>query len=212
MPAPWSEGFRLRVKGKIHNQDCIQVMHFATNLAIHDPQTLNAFLQQLCTHMLGCITDELLGGVTSDYTIEGVEAVRIHPTLSDPQFVAAGAQNQGTLGTTNVSFAATQIEIRTGVKGRSGRGRNYWPPPSDNEMTQSSINTGGQAAFIAFAACVLGKFIGIGKSTPFSLGVFSRKKVNNVVQPFDDAFSEAISYSLVPLIAKMGSRKVGRGS
>ena len=212
MPAPWSAGFRVRVIGKLQGQDCIQVLHFATNQVINDPAALNQLLQQLCAAMLGCLTDELLNAVTADYTLLGVEGTQIHPTLSDPVFESANAGAVGFLPATSVSFAAALIQIRTGTGGKSGRGRNYWPPPGEAQITNSTIDLAARDPFLAFIVCVANKFFSANPTTPFRLGVLSRKKVDNNPQPFDQAFRLATSMILVPEISVMSSRKVGSGS
>lgn len=212
MAAPWSAGFRLRVIGKLQGQDCIQVLHFATNTIINDPQQLNQLLQQLCQHMLECIADNLLNAVTGDYTNLGVEGVQIYPTLSDPVFAAADAGAAGIQPATSVSFSAALIQVRTGTGGKSGRGRNFWPPPGEDKITNSTIDLTATNPFVAFTVCVANKFFAPAKTTEFTLGVLSRKKVNNAPQPFDTAFRAATQMQLVRELAVMSSRKVGSGS
>jgi hypothetical protein len=212
MAAPWTGGARIRILGKLHGQDTVNVLHFATNTVINDNTARDALILQLMVAVLACVTDQLLDGVTSDWSLQGVEGTPIHPVLGDPQFDGTGAGSEGNLGATSASFIATLVTIRTGLGGRSHRGRFFLPPPGELNTANSIFDAGTVAQIQAFLACLAGKFIGAGATEPWRLGVLSRKKINDVVQPFDNAFTEATSLTVTNLAAIMGSRKVGRGS
>jgi hypothetical protein len=63
----------------------------------------------------------------------------------------------------------------------------------------------------AFLNCVAGKFIGAGATEQWRLGVLSRETLKGGGN-FDAAFTEAISLVPSNVVAKMGSRKIGKGS
>lgn len=212
MPAPWSSGAKLRIVGKLHGQDCINVLHFATNTQINDPTELNQRLQQLVTAMLECLVQLLPAAVTQDYTLSYVEAMQIHPTAGDVIQQAPAQPVVGQLGPTSVSFAASLVQVRTGFSSRTKRGRIFLPPVGEAQMTNSLIDAAGIDPITAFLVCVAGKFLTNNASSIWRMGVLSRKKVNNAAPAFNDAFTEALTLLPSNVVAKMGSRKVGHGS
>jgi len=214
MPAPWVQGARVRILGRIQGQDYVNVLHFATNTQINDPQQLATLLVQLATAILACLHDNLLNAVTQDFTLTGVEAQSIFPQPSDPIFVAEAAPGVGQQSPASTSFEASQINIRTGVGGRKGRGRNFWPPVGENQTNDSTIGALAVESFQDMITCIVGKFVGAGATEVWRLGVLSRKDMGTppVAGNFNAAFREAISMDLVTNVALMGSRKKGRGN
>lgn len=212
MPAPWTQGARVRILGRLHQQLTVNVLHFATNTQINDPVARDLLILQLLAQVLACVTDQLLAGVTSDWTFTGIEGTAIAPVLSDPQFSAAPADSVGTLGPTSASFISTLCTIRTGLGGRTHRGRFFLPPAGEANTANSVLDNGTVDQIQAFLTCLIGKFVGAGASTPWRIGVLSRKLLANNPANFDTAFTEATNLTVTDLCAIMGSRKVGRGA
>lgn len=212
MAAPWTQGARVRLLGKLHGQDTVNVLHFATNTVILDNPQRDLLILQLMAALLACVTDQLLAAVTSDWTFTGVEGTAIAPVLGDPQFSAAPADMVGTLGPTSASFIASLVTIRTGLGGKTHRGRFFLPPAGEANTNESLLDAGTLAQLQQFLACLIGKFVGAGASTPWRIGVLSRKLLANSAVNFDVAFTEATSLTASNVAAIMGSRKVGRGS
>lgn len=211
MAAPWTAGAQVRIVGKIHGQDCINVLHFATNQQINDPGAADALILTLLVAVLQCVTEQLMNGVTSDYTLTAVEGHRIAPVVQDPLSQIPAQATAGVRTPTSVSFTSSLVQIRTGGGGRSGRGRMFLPPAGEGETTNSALDAGVISDLTDFIACLAGKFIGAGATTPWRLGVLSRKIMANNPANFDTAFREAVSLVPIPTVAKMGSRKVGHG-
>jgi hypothetical protein len=213
MAAPWAQGALVRVLGKLQGQEYVNVLHFATNTQINDPQELATLLTALATAILACLVENLLPAVTSDFTLEGVEARTIFPTPSDPILVAAGANSVGALSPASTSFEATLIEIRTGIGGRKGRGRNFWPPAGENQTTNSLLEQSAVDNFQAMITCIVGKFVGAGATEDWRLGVLSRKDMGTppVAGNFNAAFREALSMNVKREVSMMESRKKGSG-
>jgi hypothetical protein len=211
MAAPWASGAKMRLIGRLHGQDCINVLHFATNTVINDPTQLAQLLTQLAIAMIACAIDNLMNATTEDYQLLKVECIQIHPTKGDvieqvPQQVV-----KGLLSPASHSFAASLVQIRTGLGGRTHRGRFFLPPVGEAETTNSLITDGAMASITAFLNCVAGKFIGAGATEPWRLGVLSTKTLK-ATNSFDQAFTEALNLVPTNVVARMGSRKVGKGS
>lgn len=212
MAAPWVAGAQGRIIGEIHGQQTVNVMHFATNDQIADEGALDTILLQLASAMLDCVITVLLPGVTQDWKAIRCDAKRIYPAVSDPIVATADAGAVGELGVTSVSFAASLVNIRTGGGGKTGRGKMFLPPPGEAQVTQSAIDPGTLTLITAYLACVAGKFMGANPTTPWHLGVLSRKVLGGVGGNFDNAFRPATSLNPVADLAVIRSRRKGHGA
>jgi len=212
MAAPWSRGALGRIIGKLQGQDCINVFTFATNTVVNDPPAIDTLLLQIAEGLLDCAVTTLLPAVTSDYTLVACDARLIYPAPGDPVIATAVAGSVGTSGPTNVSFASSLMNIRTGTGGRSGRGRKFLPPPGDDAITNSVLDPDTMVQLANFGLCLAGKFMNINKTTDWQLGVLSRKIAGANNAAFDNGFRIATQLSAVQEVALMSSRKVGRGA
>jgi len=211
MAAPWAGGAELRIVGRIHGQITNNVLHFATNQAINDPQSRDQLIIALLTAMLVCVTEQLLPAVSADWAVDHIEARYIAPTPLEPHVVLPSGNTHGEKSAASTSFESTLIEVRTGVGGRSGRGRNFWPPVGESDTTNSLLSDGAFAELSNFILCVAGKFIGAGATEQWRLGVLSRKKLKAAGGTFDTAFTEAETLIAKHEVAMQGRRKLGRG-
>jgi len=211
MPKPYAFHAQVRIKGSLHGQQTINVLNFATNTQINDPLDLPAFFKQLADDVSSCVQTALLPGVTVDWSFLGCDVRQTAPVVGDVVDGTAPAEVVGALSATSVSFAASLMQIQTGGGGKSGRGRLFLPPPGEAEIESSSMSAPAQQALLNFAFCLVGKFIN-NATTPWRLGVLSRKKVNNVLPAIDDRFREATNLVVKPDLASIRSRKKGHGS
>lgn len=211
MAAPWVAGAQARIIGTIHGQQTVNVMNFATNDSIADEGALDTILLALAQALLDCVVDTLLPAVSIDWTAVRCDAKRIYPAPSDPIIATAPGGSVGELGVTSVSFAASLVNIRTGGGGRQGRGRVFLPPPGEAQIASSAIDGPTLVLIAAFLTCVAGKFMGADPTTPWHLGVLSRKHLAGTLGTFDNSFRPATSLNPVANVAVMGSRKIGHG-
>jgi hypothetical protein len=211
MAAPWAAGAEVRIVGQIHGQTTNNVLHFATNTQINDPIQRDALILALLTAMLACVTEQLVTGVTSDWTLDHLEGRSLFPTVGDPIIKPPDAPTQGQLSPASVSFASSLISIKTGLGGRKGRGRIFLPPPGEGETTGSVSAQSVFTELQAFINCVVGKFIGQSASEQWRLGVLSRKDLAGSVNNFNTAFREATTLVPQRTLAVMSRRRIGRG-
>lgn len=211
MPAPWAAHAQIRILGRLHGQQTVNVLNFATNTVVNDDLTGLALLKQLANDIKACVEETLVLAVTSDWKFEGIDARKTAPTVGDAVFGDTPNDIEGALSPTSVSFAASLVQIRTGGGGKSGRGKIFLPPPGEAQISASAMDANTNNLLVNFCVCLAGKFID-NASTPWRLGVLSRKKVNNVLPPIDNRFREAVTLTPVSQMASMRSRKVGNGS
>lgn len=202
----------LRVVGSLQGQSCVNVWHVGSSEVFVDFDTWQAALLALAQAMLECAVEQLLPGVTSDYRLVRCEAKMLYPTVTDYFIATASPADVGELGPTSVSFVSTQVNLRSGRDGKRGRGKKFLPPPGEANITNSLLDEPTLTQIAAFLACVAAKFIGSGATEPWRIGVLSRKDFNGVFANYPTAFKELVSMNPVAAVAKMGSRKVGKGS
>lgn len=202
---------RARIKGKIHGQEYVNVLHFGTNENPADFAALQLLLLALGNAILQCAISQLLGATSSDFTLEEVDVQQIFPELTDPVIAAAPAGSVGLRGTINVSFESVMMRLKTGHGGKSKRGRNFLPPPGDADVVNSLLIAGdAQNFYSGFVACMAGKFIGPSATEDFRLGVLSRK-ILQTTGDFHQAFTEGAQLAIEQTMSSMNSRKVGAG-
>lgn len=198
------------VRGFVQGQDYRNVLHFGTDAGVNDAD-YSAILAALGLAIMQCFTEVLLPELPSTCGVDHVGCKRIFPALTDEVLNATGAGVGGTATAGLPSFVATKMEIRTGGGGRRNRGRIYLFPPTEADTTDSFLAQAGNDLFAAFITCLAGKFIGAGATTPYRLGVLSRKSISEG-QTIQQAWKPATSLTVSNTLAIMGRRKQGVGS
>lgn len=212
MAAPWIAGAQCRIHGTLHGQQTVNVLNFATNAAILDQAGLDTLLLQLAQAVGECVISTLLPAVSIDWKFTHTDAKRIYPVVSDPIVYTAAPDQIGELSTTSVSFSSSLLQVRTGGGGRKGRGRVFLPPAGEAEISQSAIDAPTAALLVAFAACLAGKFLGVGATTDWRFGVLSRKTAGPTLAAFDTGFRMATQLTPAVDVACMRSRRKGHGA
>jgi hypothetical protein len=214
MPAPWNAHAIARIKGEIHGQETVNVLHFATNSALGGGADV-ALLIALAAAIMQCVETVLLPAVTQDWNVTDVETQYVGTvtggTTTDPTVVTPTGSGVGQLAPTSVSFAAALMQLRSGVAGRRGRGRCFLPPPGEAQIANSTIDDPTLTLFVAFMNCLLGKFTGVGATTDWRLGVYSRKGASGIFSNFDANFHEVKQLTMVNKLAVISRRKAGHG-
>lgn len=211
MAAPWARGAQVRIVGEIHGQETNNVLHLATNTIVVDGGPLNEMLLALAEALRDCVIEFLLPAVTSDWKFIRVEALEIYPTRTDPVVVTGVPENVGELSAASVSFESSVVNIRTGVAGRRGRGRMFLPPPGEGQVAASVVDGPTLVLIAAFTACVATKFMGAAPTTPWHLGILSRKSLSGIGGSFDNSFNVAVSLNPNADVGCMRSRRKGHG-
>lgn len=216
MPSPWAAGAQVRIVGELHGQDTINVLHFATNTAEIDVSPPSPLLVALVAAVIDCIITALLPALTQDWTLKYVDARYVFngggsPLGSDPVIQTPDPDTNGTSGVTSVSFASSLVNIRSGLGGKSGRGKMFLPPPGEASITNGVMTSDASTAITAFLTCMAGKFLGTSPSTAWRWGVFSRKLGGTNFASWNAGFFIASQLSPVPTIAVLARRKIGHG-
>jgi hypothetical protein len=208
---PFQKGVQVEIHGRMHGSKTVNVLNFGADA----PFVVDNYpedLTDLLTRVLDCVVQSLLPGVTQDWTCEFVKGKFISPQVTDELTIQANVGSTGQLGPASASFEATLMDIRTGGGGKSGRGRNFLPPPGEAATAQSTIDGPTLILLSQFLLCMTQKFVGPNSSSIWKLGVFSRKIFGGIFANFNQAFRPAVTLTVSPILSIMGSRKLGRGA
>jgi len=198
--------------GEIHGQQTVNVLHFGTDLVANDTGQLNTVLLQLAEAMRDCVVEFLLPAVSSDWRFVRTDAKEIFPTQTDPIVVSGTPAQVGELSAASHSFAASLVNVHTGIGGRRGRGKMFLPPPGEGQTANSLIDEPTLVLLAAFTACVATKFMGAAPESDWHYGVLSSKDLNHVPANFNTAFRVAASLNISAEAAVMRSRRRGHGN
>jgi hypothetical protein len=203
---------QVTVKGKLNGQDYRNVLHFTTDVEILDG-TRRDILLALAAAVIDCLVGTLLPSLPQTYSLEGATVKELHPMASDEyeSVVPVNQQAGAAFGQSAPSFVASLVRLRTGKAGRTHRGRIFLPPPTEANLNVDDVSDAFLEALTQFAICMVGKFVGVGKSEPWQLCVLSKKGAGT---PVNYALATDTDVTdIVPQrnVAVMRRRRVGHG-
>jgi hypothetical protein len=204
--------FRVRIVGRLHGSQTINVLHFRANTGVLDPNALREFLLALSAAVFACVLDTLIPAVTSDWTFVKTDAQKINAPISDAIESTAQAGVVGQLGVTSVSFQASLVNLKTGANGRRGRGKLFLPPPGEAQIANSIMDNVTSNLLEAFLQCMFDKFVGGSRTESAEWCVLSRADAGALLGDISTAMRPIVQATPQTVIARMGSRKVGVGS
>lgn len=204
-------GAQVRIRGRLHGQLTVNVLNFATETP-WNVDTISVDLTALAQAVLDCLVQTLLPVVTSNWTLEGVDAISIYPEKGHQVTVLPQAAAVGAKSAVSTSVESFLVNIRTGAGGRRGLGRAFFPPPGEAEIANSIIDAPTLVLMLQFLACLSGKFMGANPTTAWRLGVLSRTDMAGILGNFPNSFRQAVTLEPSNVVAVMGTRKLGRGA
>jgi len=211
--AAQNDAYQVRIIGRQEGQETQNVMHFRCASGAGDDDVLTHLILVLAQ----CFIDHVLPVLSSSWTFEKILWKRVTPTLGEEiESVPAGAAAGGGNAAALPSYCAVVFSVKTGVGGRSHRGRFFIPGIPENVTTDSFLDTGNAfwTGMLAFAACLVTNFV-IGDppgAHAWQMEVYSRK-IGGAAFPYGaSGYTPMKSVTPRDLIATQRSRKVGRGS
>lgn len=159
-----------RIVGLLRGQLCENVLHFFNTLGAFTQADLNTLADNLGAQWNG----NVLPLISSDYTFELVQA-RDLTTQFAPTAEFSGASAAGGGGDAMPNNVASCFSLRTGLPGRSNRGRLYIGGIPRDAVTENNITAGFRNSMLT----ALGNLIGQDSvATGFIWSVLSRQQNN----------------------------------
>lgn len=218
MPWPIATNFaglmQATIKGRLHGQETNNVLWF-----VHPGELANpdwpAILLQLAQDILECAVTQLLPGLTSDFRLVSVVAKRMDVADKIEAVAQPPANTVGALGEGLPSTNAGVISLKTPYVGKSTRGRIYVAGLAEGTHAQSIHSGATNAALVAFALCLAGKFKYDTGTSDEQWVIFSRKRGYTPPSTYalnDNTVSPVTTTQVREVVGTMRSRRVGSGS
>jgi len=172
--AGYSGMARLVIVGEQHGQETNNVLWFGLFGQVNAPN-YNALLTALAAAMLQCIVTTLLPFASAEWIPVKIKAKMFDPVNTDEVEVAFAGQVGAVAGDALPTYVAAVCSIRTGLGGRSKRGRFYVPGVPESGQALSKLTAPQLALLIAYVTCVITTFIQNVSAGEWRLGVFSRR-------------------------------------
>lgn len=201
-----------RIIGQMHGSETINVLHFGSDEPAANNDALVQVLIALANAIIFCAINQLAPASSVDWTLIGVDVRQLSPVMTDPVLLAAPAGTVGGRGTINASFESILMRKKSGLAGKSHRGRAFLPPPGDGDLLNSLLQAGAANDFYSgFLTCLANKFFVPNHTEPFTLGILSKKKLKDVPGDFANAFTNVNALSIDQKLTSLRSRKLGVG-
>jgi hypothetical protein len=205
--ADYTRIVQVAIKGRLHGQETINVIHFGTN-------TVNPAYLQLLLDIIDCL--RVNRAMFSDqHTVEKLTARELFPVPLDEIEQTPNPALTGSGLAALPSFNAALISLSTGLGGRSNRGRMFMPAVIAADVNNGKIISTGLPKWQAFITCMIGKFVGaadIVDQKTFNWVVLSRKNSGVNYATADVGAVRVRSAQIKDVVATMHSRKIGVGS
>jgi len=199
-PVPSINGvsYQLRLKWRLHGQQCFNVLNFTS-------QGSQDLVNDLLLPVLNCVTTHLLPVLSSDVTLDGADVRNVTGSVAqEAEQVLTSGNVGGTSDNSLPSTCSAVVSFRTAHPGRTGKGGMRLLGIPEGNQANSVIDGFFLAAAVAFLACMATAFInGDPPATPFFDWCVRSKK--------DNAFYPIQNTVVRQVIGSQRSRKLGIG-
>jgi len=184
-------------------QHILNVLHFQDVVGAGD-------LADLIDHFQGTgaaagePVKELTDFLCADYSIDQYLAAKVSPLPRGPQFQFGGDAQAGQRGTAGHLPTSVVTKWTTATGGRSGRGRNYWGPIAQADVTDGVVAGAIQPEITAFTDAMMDVFsaAGAGYDGHWLFGVYSKVL---------DDFFPILGYAIRTFTKTQRRRQIGVG-
>lgn len=194
---------QLRLEGRIDNQQTINDLYFRKISGVVDFVSMSA----LAGSMIGWWSTNFTPLVSEDWSTVRIQAVDLRTAdgiVFELPFVASG----GVAVESAPNNVAACVSIRTGVRGRSARGRNYVAGVPNSEITLNTLST-------TFINDLVGAYNMLDGPDEVELGwqwVVVSRFSGGLVRPTGVTFFVTSATMVGNVVRSMRSRLVGHGS
>lgn len=195
--------YQVSIKTELQGQQCFNVLNFEGTDIFLDRDDLASAIKT--SYFI------LKNGLSVDLKFKEVRVKKIWPEAGDELIDSYANNSVGEGGAALPSFNAALVQLRTGVGGRSGRGRVYLPGLPEVSTTAGSLDSALQTFIVNWLVDMATRFIGEAVTSGFRWIVMSRKNFATTPGNKDSWRRYITSAVLVPPVSSMRSRKIGSG-
>ena len=201
--------YRMACRYSVHSQSNVNVLYMKQTRSIGDNKAQD--VADVAAPILAQIYGLWLGGGRGNQfnlDVQLVARLASDIGIAGVPFDGAGASVGIALPPAN----AVVVRIRTGLQGRTRRGRFFLGGVGDSLNNAGTLNGAGLTKVQQFMTAITTNFMGDDPLVGVTLGVFSRSRYSIISNPFDDYWKQATQLVAPGEIATMRSRKVGVGA
>lgn len=201
---PVPNAAQVRLEGTLDGELCVTNLGFG----LITPATVTALmLETLVTGVLAFATGPWIAALPAKYILNQVTG-RVLDVQDGPQFeVSAGAVPGELAGAILPNNCSLAVSFRTGLAGRTNRGRIFWPSFLESEVTDQRVGAVKQGDILDTMGLLVGNNV---VATGWTWAVISRKEL------VPDGPGRAVPITAVVLnddvIDSMRRRLPGRGA
>lgn len=195
---------QVTIVGEIHGQETNNVLNFRSAV---DAATLATLLGDIGQ----CIITSLLPALSNEWKFKELRGKITAPVAGDEVIESQGVQVGSQFAQGDVTFTAALFSIKTGFAGRSKRGRFFIAGIAKEDIINSEFTDAHMNLLIAFATCLINKFILTATAGDWKLGVLSRKRIAPAPIDYEANFTHALTIAPHKVVAVMRSRRKGHG-
>lgn len=197
---------KVAVVGQVQGETCVNTLHFKhTSSGAPDAAFVSLCAQNVYDHWLNV----MLNSLPTIYDLVAVEATGLWAAVAPAALVAAPPGTTGILvnqsSPNNVSLA---VKFTSGNRGRSSRGRNFWPAFQEFEVSNNRIDAARISAIVGGYSDMVGKgtFIAAGEWVILSRQQAGVRLANAVAYPVTAvSVTDDIVDSMARRLPKRGS-------
>lgn len=203
MAPPIGPVYQVTYQMALNGATCENVVHYRGVLGVQTDVQIRAAAEVFLA--------DIAPAMHQNVTFPAMIIKQMTPIALDEEIRAPVSVTHGGLGGEIMNNTiAVIVTKRTGVAGKSHRGRFYFPGVPFAFGTPNFLATGGQAAWQTAATALLVHFGPDGTDPTFRLGVYSR--VIGGTHPFTDAgWQQVTGLDVQPVLGNQRRRRVGVG-
>ena len=203
----YNDILKLRIHGRIHGGECLNVMHF-----VDDTGGLGDNAQNLANDFMTNMRTTLLARACGEYFAEFIEVIKIVPFGEGPRIANFAANSIGTAtGTCYTATLAEVITIHTDQVGRRKRGRIFMGGGPGTGMLAGNWIGVQTTRTQNFANALMARYGPSAPLTAWRLGVWSKATAGPDPPWSTDAFTRATSLTVRQTVRNQRRRQLGVG-
>lgn len=199
---PTGKLFRASVLTNVAGETCVNVLHLTGQTEAGTAATCFNAIQSAWVESV----DPVLGDGVQWIGASIVEITRA-PTQDSYENNLSTPAPGPIIDAPEAPQLAVCCNIKTGLSGRTRRGRFFLAGIPDADVKQGRIQPASQARLNTMIAALTAAFLGDGATSEFQLGVFSRSRYAILSNPFDEYWVPATSLGYNLVMSTMRSRK-----
>ncbi len=159
--------YQMTYQYKVFGSTCENVVHYRELNGLSTPAQIRTASENFLTIIAAALSNSVL---FTNIIIKQMTPLALDETLGPPATTTTGSVSSGPINAT----LAQIITKRTGVAGKTHRGRFYFAGIPNSHQSDTGLNLVGVGVWTTVVGLLLGEFGPSGSNTHLQIGVYSR--------------------------------------